>query len=101
MHTSIAPTRPEALAALASRITQRRALFLPGGVPDADIDGLVDEDEADLAAMAGMPATVQADQRAKAATLAHRDLAGGMSFGEEALLRSLLADLAGSRRADA
>ncbi len=99
MHAQTLPT-VSTTAALAERITHRRALFLPGGAPDTDLDALADADEADLHAMATRPAGSHADQRAKAAVLAHRDLSGGMSLGEAALLRSLLSDLTCGRHAD-
>jgi hypothetical protein len=95
MHTQT-PHIVSALAALAERIIQRRALFLPGGVAEADLDALVDTDEADLHALAGIPAGGHAGWRAKAAVLAYRDLASGRSLGEAALLRSMLADLISS-----
>jgi hypothetical protein len=87
---------------LAGLILLRRTWFLPGLAPDADLPGLVDEDEADLHAMAELPASTEGwgDLRAKAAVLVGRDLAGGMSLGEAAVLRSLLADLTGGDPAD-
>jgi hypothetical protein len=92
MHAQTLHTVPTP-AAMAERITHRRALFLPGGAPDTELDALADADEADLHTLAGMPNGSHADHRAKAAVLAHRDLSGGMSLGEAALLRSLLSAL--------
>jgi hypothetical protein len=82
------------IAALADRIARRHALFAPGGCPETDLDTLADADEADLHMLAGMADTTSPEAiHAKAAVLVGRDLAGGMSLGEAAVLRSLLADL--------
>lgn len=88
-------TNQQYITTLANRITRRRPImFDAAGLPEAKLDALSDADEADLAALAALPADTPAGWRAKAAALAvERDLEAGWSYGEWALLQSLLKDL--------
>ena len=89
------PSLQQHLRRVGQRIDERRGLLMQslGQLPNIELECLVDEDEADLRALAELRATTLAEIRAKAAPLANRELEDCITFGEWALILSILADL--------
>lgn len=89
------PSLHEYLCRLGQRIHERGGLLTQsiGQLSDYELDRLTDEDEVDFRALAELRATTLAEIRAKAAPLANRELENCITFGELALILSILADL--------
>lgn len=96
MSASHAPLSDRAArSALVSRITARHQLLeaMAGSASIEDLDELADDEEEDLKALARLPVNNVDDIRGKAALLADRELEERITFGELALIMSIISDL--------
>jgi hypothetical protein len=87
------PQAPPA-ATIADRCVARRPLFKDARYSDADVDRMVDEEDADYAALAAIPGARDEKARAFRASLfwqLHRECrCAEMTYGEHALLVALI-----------
>jgi len=84
-----------ARSALVSRITARRELLeaMAEWASRKDLEQLADDEEEDLKALARMPVGNLDDVRVKATLLADRELEERITFGELALIMSIISNL--------
>jgi hypothetical protein len=82
-------------SALISRITARRELMeaMVGWASTKDLEELTDDEEEDLKALARLPVDSLDHVREKATLLADRELEERVTFGELALIMSIISDL--------
>ena len=81
--------------ALVSRITARRALLeaMAEWASRKDLEELADDEEEDLKALARMPVGNLDDVREEATLLVDRELEERITFGELALIMSIISNL--------
>ncbi len=91
----VALSDPDAWGALVARITARRQLLevMAQCASRKDLDVLADDDEKDLKALAQLPGDNLEHICEKAVPLADRELEERVTFGELALIMSIISDL--------
>jgi hypothetical protein len=94
-YSLVLPPDQELRSAIIGRLTARRELLeaMSGWASTKDLEALVDDEEEDLKALARLPVKSVADICEKAALLVDRELEERITYGELAVIMSIISDL--------